>query len=144
MVYLTRRTVLMERPAYLQLLPEFWIWNQPLKHALRLCGAPIVAKRGGEGVLSSAEKVIVVLALRVSRRQRVACQSIIIDDMRWNEWEQTLGGRSKDNHVSVNGESEVATAVEKILQTSKPRCSGGLGWKLACPNQFRDHLSEPR
>jgi hypothetical protein len=49
--------------AYLQLPPEHRIWNQLLEQALRPCGTPILAKGAGEGILSSAEKFIIVLAL---------------------------------------------------------------------------------
>ena len=97
-----------------------------------------------KNILSSAKKFVVVLALKAWGWQWIACQIILVDNMRWNEWKQPLGRRPKNNHVSVNGYIKVATAAHKTLQTSKPRSGSGLGRKLTCPNQFRDRLGEPR
>jgi hypothetical protein len=131
-------------PAYLQLPPEYRVWNQPLKQALRLCGTPMAVKRASRGIFSSAEKFLVVLTLGALWWQRVTRQTIVVDDMYWNELEQALGGRSKNNNVSVDGYIKVTTAAHKTLQTSESRCGNGLGRKLTCPNQFCDRLGEPR
>jgi hypothetical protein len=89
---------------------------------------------GGKSILSPAEKFLTVLALETWRWQWVACQVILVDDTRWNEGEQPLSRRSKNNHMSVDGYIKVATAAHKTLQTSKSRCGSGLGRKLTCPN----------
>jgi hypothetical protein len=119
------------------------MWNHPLKQALRLCGTP-TTEGGAKGVLCSAEKIVIVLTLTSWWWQRIACQVIIVDDMCWNEWEQPLGRRPKNDHVSVDGYVIVATAAHKTLQTRKSRCSSSFGRKLTCPNQLCDRLGEPR
>jgi hypothetical protein len=70
---------------------------------------------GGKGILSSTEEFVVVLTLKTWRWQWVTCQVILVDDMRWNEGEQSLGGSPKNNHVSVDGYIKVATAAHKTL-----------------------------
>jgi hypothetical protein len=136
--------MLVRPPAYLQLPPEYWVWNQPLKQALRLCSTPMAVNRASKGIFSSAEKLLIVLTLGALWWQRVTRQTIVVDDIYWNELEQTLGGRPKNNNVSVDGYIKVATAAHKTLQTSESRCGNGLGRKLTCPNQFCDRLGEPR
>ena len=104
----------------------------------------MAVKGAGKGILSPSEKVIIVLALRVRWWQRVARQIVGGGNMRRNEWEQTLGGRPKNNNVSVDGYIKVPIAAHKTLQTRKPRCGSGPGWKLTRPNQLSHRLGEPR